>query len=243
MELNEIHTEHEHATTSLKVLLLVFAIVLVGALAYLVWASNTAPDTTDNSAVVTKKTESTASVDSLKPDISDYTILTASQKAELTAIARDDTWTRRSGSDKEPFSILLPPSWIYTSLLGDGSYSISGPQLTGYAQAVIDVRTMSVAATIETIINTYDGTENVIIPASDTTINGAAVKVVASVVEAKTGEDISTTKHYVFESKGKTYSISTTDYAYVSKKSPSLDFAAAKEYRKLQLAINTFQLN
>lgn len=56
MELNEIHTEHEHATTSLKVVLLVFAIVLVGALSYLVWASNSAPDTTDNSAATTKKT-------------------------------------------------------------------------------------------------------------------------------------------------------------------------------------------
>jgi|SRR3989344_1372917 len=59
MELNEIHTEHEHATTSLKVVLLVFAIVLVGALAYLVWAQNTAPDTTDNSAAVAKKTTTT----------------------------------------------------------------------------------------------------------------------------------------------------------------------------------------
>ncbi|MCR4278094.1 MAG: hypothetical protein NUV80_05095 [Candidatus Berkelbacteria bacterium] len=57
MELNnDIHTEHEHATTSLKVLLLVFAVVLVSALAYLVWAQNTAPDTTDDSAAVTKKT-------------------------------------------------------------------------------------------------------------------------------------------------------------------------------------------
>ncbi|MEK7202110.1 MAG: hypothetical protein AAB669_01070 [Patescibacteria group bacterium] len=56
MQLNEVHTEHEHATTSLKVVLLVFAIVLIGALSYLVWASNTAPDTTDNSAAVTKKT-------------------------------------------------------------------------------------------------------------------------------------------------------------------------------------------
>ncbi|MDP3993007.1 MAG: hypothetical protein Q8Q05_02240 [bacterium] len=56
MELNEVHTEHEHATTSLKVLLLVFAIVLVGALSYLVWAQNTASDATDYSAAVTKKT-------------------------------------------------------------------------------------------------------------------------------------------------------------------------------------------
>lgn len=54
-----MHSEHEHATTSLKVVLLVFAIVLVGALAYLVWAQNTAPDTTDNSTAVTNTTKPT----------------------------------------------------------------------------------------------------------------------------------------------------------------------------------------
>ncbi|MEK9167684.1 MAG: hypothetical protein AAB613_03005 [Patescibacteria group bacterium] len=59
MDLNEMHSEHEHATTSLKVVLLVFAIVLVGALAYLVWAANTAPDTTDNSPAVTNTTKPT----------------------------------------------------------------------------------------------------------------------------------------------------------------------------------------
>ena len=48
MELNEIHTEHEQATTSMKVVLLVFAVVLVGVLAYFVWNANQAPDgTTD----------------------------------------------------------------------------------------------------------------------------------------------------------------------------------------------------
>jgi len=59
MQLNEIHTDHEQATTSLKVVLLVFAVVLVGALSYLVWAQNTAPDTADNSAAVVKKTTTT----------------------------------------------------------------------------------------------------------------------------------------------------------------------------------------
>jgi len=62
VELNEVHTEHEQATVSLKVVLLIFAIVLIGALAYLVWAANTAPDTTDNSAA-TKKTTTSETVD------------------------------------------------------------------------------------------------------------------------------------------------------------------------------------
>lgn len=52
-----------HAPTGLKLWLAVFAVVLVVALSYLVWASNTAPDTTDNSAVVTKKTTTDETAD------------------------------------------------------------------------------------------------------------------------------------------------------------------------------------
>lgn len=59
MELNDTHYEHEHATVSMKVILLIFALVLTGGLAYLVWAQNTAPDTTDNSAPSVKKITST----------------------------------------------------------------------------------------------------------------------------------------------------------------------------------------
>lgn len=86
MELNEIHTEHEHATTSLKVVLLVFAIVLVGALAYLVWAQNTAPDTTDNATVVTKKN-------------------TADETADWS------TWTRSDQMPNTKFTVKLPTGW------------------------------------------------------------------------------------------------------------------------------------
>ncbi len=61
MELNEPFEGHEHATTSLKVVLLVFALVLVGALAYLVQA--TYSQTEDNVEVapsVKDKTEENA---------------------------------------------------------------------------------------------------------------------------------------------------------------------------------------
>ena len=56
MELNNIENSHEHATTSLKVVLLVFALVLVGTLAYLVSAQNRSTDSTDYSVpAITKK--------------------------------------------------------------------------------------------------------------------------------------------------------------------------------------------
>lgn len=64
MQLNEIHDNHEHASTSLKVILLVFALVLVGTLGYLVWDFNRTPDTTDYSTpVAKKKTETTTTAD------------------------------------------------------------------------------------------------------------------------------------------------------------------------------------
>lgn len=60
MELNEIHTEHEHASVSLKVVLLVFAVVLIGALAYFVWNANQATDDTAASTTPTTTPKKTS---------------------------------------------------------------------------------------------------------------------------------------------------------------------------------------
>lgn len=61
MELNEPFEGHEHATTSLKVVLLVFAVVLVGALAYLVQATYSQPEeATEVAPSVKDKTEEVA---------------------------------------------------------------------------------------------------------------------------------------------------------------------------------------
>lgn len=60
MELNDIHTEGEHASTTLKVLLLIFAIVLVGGLGYLVWYQNRATVDTDTNYVITPSATATA---------------------------------------------------------------------------------------------------------------------------------------------------------------------------------------
>lgn len=75
MEINHVHNEHEHASVSLKVILLVFAIVLVGALSYLVYLQRSAPDITDYSAPSVKKTTST----------------TRAETTEDTALACGDT--------------------------------------------------------------------------------------------------------------------------------------------------------
>lgn len=66
MQLNGPHTDHEHASVSLKVLLLIFGLILVAALGYFVWMQNTASDTTDNTSPNVKQeatTETTTTTD------------------------------------------------------------------------------------------------------------------------------------------------------------------------------------
>lgn len=59
MDLHEPFEGHEHATTSLKVLLLIFAVVLIAALGYFVYQTNTTPDSTDYSAKTVKDAAAT----------------------------------------------------------------------------------------------------------------------------------------------------------------------------------------
>ncbi len=56
MQLNEVHNEHEHAPSSTKIALLVFAVILVSALGYLVWANNKQTVSDDSAVAVIKKT-------------------------------------------------------------------------------------------------------------------------------------------------------------------------------------------
>jgi len=73
MQLNEPHTEHENASTSLKVVLLVFAVVLVGALGYFVWEQKKAGDTADYSAPTVKKVPTATTAKDETADWKTYT--------------------------------------------------------------------------------------------------------------------------------------------------------------------------
>lgn len=75
MQLNEIHDNHEHASTSLKTILLVFAIVLVGTLGYLVWDANNTltPGNTDNSTAATDNNKSDSTTTEEKDGQKTYT--------------------------------------------------------------------------------------------------------------------------------------------------------------------------
>jgi hypothetical protein len=103
MELNEPMEGHQHATTSLKVVLLIFAIVLVGALAYFVSATYNQPDSTDNTAPnVTKKAASTEENDAL-------------------ACADPGSSEKNYTSTAQGFCFNYPSSWTLTDGVGTES--------------------------------------------------------------------------------------------------------------------------
>lgn len=83
MQLNEIHNPEENASVSLKIILLIFAVVLVGALGYFVWQQNTEPTTTDYSGVNLQTTDELAEVPADPCDFSNV-------KATLTAATTYD---------------------------------------------------------------------------------------------------------------------------------------------------------
>lgn len=86
MELNEVHTSHEHATTSMKVLLLIFSVLLLTTLGYFVWDYKNTPDATDYSAQTVMPTDSSevATTTETEKDPCDFSTVTTTVKAGVT---------------------------------------------------------------------------------------------------------------------------------------------------------------
>ena len=104
MEINQIHNEHEHASVSTKVLLLAFAVVLVGVLGYLVYDQRTAPDTTDYSAPSVKKNTEQA----------------AETPTDKTTTTTDETANWKTYSNTTlGISFRYPPTWYVREVSAD----------------------------------------------------------------------------------------------------------------------------
>jgi hypothetical protein len=133
MELNEPFEGHEHATTSLKVVLLVFALVLVGALAYLIQATysqteetaEVAPSVKDKTEAVTDNTvecgdkaytyELTLSDDwkgyKVKEVTPTYALVTC--YFEMPTTSAETTWTAASTDHSAGYASIFAVS-VYT---------------------------------------------------------------------------------------------------------------------------------
>lgn len=104
MQLNEIHDSHEHASTSLKTILLVFAIVLVGTLGYLVWDFNRTADTTDFTTPIAKKKTETTTTTTITDETKDWK--TYSYATQGFSIKYPSNWYFTEETQGEGFVIL-----------------------------------------------------------------------------------------------------------------------------------------
>jgi len=83
MEPNDTGQTHEHATVSMKVVLLIFAVVLIGALGYFVYQQYYAPDAVTDNGGFTSTTPSSGGTTSTAVDC-DFAGTTASLKPGVT---------------------------------------------------------------------------------------------------------------------------------------------------------------
>lgn len=166
--MNEIHDNHEHASTSLKVILLVFAIVLVGTLGYLVWDFNRTADTTDYSTpVAKKKTETTNTTTATSTDGTEDWKTYANTQYEFSYKYPSD-WTAREQTPpntmSEPwksylfYSSYTPPSasdhYGYVAVStksADALIAVEFPNNTNIVKETVDIAgTTAVKATVTT---------------------------------------------------------------------------------------------
>ena len=146
MEINGLPNSHEHATLSLKILLLVFAVVLLGALSYLVWAQNTAPDTTDYSA--TKSTTTATSP-------ATTTTTKKSTPPASTKPATDPCKDKKSYTiPLEKLTVCYPTSWAGDLTAGDSSFSFR--HLAGAAGGSANFDNLSVAIVKSSPVSSYE---------------------------------------------------------------------------------------
>lgn len=108
MELNEIYSDHEQATVGTKVLLTIFAVVVVLALGYMVWNQNSSPDTNEDSGVMIKKTV-----------VDKSTWKTLTNTALNLSIMYPNTWTLSAPAGTDPTKSTAP-AWAAPCVYNDG---------------------------------------------------------------------------------------------------------------------------
>lgn len=134
MELNEVENDHQNATTSLKVVMLIFALVLTGALWYLVYYQNTAADFIDNDSGV------------LTTPITTVVDKSYQKSAELSAVGNytgEGQATAKYDAEKGEFTLTLKATlddpaegkfyegWLVRGTTGDDNFkAVSAGRLT-----------------------------------------------------------------------------------------------------------------
>lgn len=168
MQLNEVHNESEHASVSLKVILLVFAVILVGTLSYLVW--NEQITVTDNGSTIIIKKNTTETVEK---DVTTKEAITLSVVDESTSTGtatRDYDKTTGSFTLKieatlaDPVDDKFYEGWLVRGKAGDVDFkAVSTGKLV---KGDDDKWTVTFTSPVD-----YNGFENIVIT-SETLANG-----------------------------------------------------------------------
>lgn len=184
MELNEPFEGHEHATTSLKVVLLVFALVLVGALAYLVQATySQTEETTEVAPSVKDKTEESAAVDcgekdyafqltfgdkwtgyKVKEVVPTYALVTC--YFEMPTASTEATWTAAATDHSAKYasvfavSVYTPAQWTTAQTEANKPTKLgeNDSYVWGYSPAQAlpeDLQTAKIADEVKTVVATF----------------------------------------------------------------------------------------
>lgn len=128
MELNNIE-HHDHATVSMKVILLVFAIVVVAALGWLVWQQNSNPVSSGGDTVKTTATKTTTTTKT-----ADANAVACGDKAYAFDLTFGKLWTGYKIKEVKPTDaivtcyITLPttstdPVWTAAAIDHDAKYA------------------------------------------------------------------------------------------------------------------------
>ena len=125
MQLNEIHNpESEHAAVSLKVILLIFAIILVGVLGYLVWDYQTSPDTTDYSTPKLTTTNESASTETTES--TEAAAIDCGDDAYTFNLTFGDDWTGYKIKEVVPTYALITCYVTMPTASNEGTWTAAG---------------------------------------------------------------------------------------------------------------------
>ncbi len=218
----------------MKIVMLIFAVVLVATLSWFVWdSSHTSKSVNNSESNVSEKAISdlpsvgewkTCSTKEALPleeaDSNDFTAVTAAQKAEIAAIKIDSAWKEYKGNG---FTMMLPPTWTAVAtdetlphkpgkrfrvdFSWDKEYPLAVAPMTVYDLASFKEHKEFSRVGFQEIdkLTKPRSLASNTVSVTNVSINGASAHIVCSNYKLQTGEIFGGTKEYIIEKNGMIY--------------------------------------
>jgi hypothetical protein len=108
MQSNNEQSNHGHVSGPLKIILSILALVLIGALSYVVWMQNTPPDTTDYSTQpVKRQTPKSVSQVESTPAVPEIVAIACGDKAYAFSLTFGDMWKGYKVKEYKPAEAII----------------------------------------------------------------------------------------------------------------------------------------